>query len=126
MEPTVGRIVRYRLTRLDVKAINRRRHNATDHQGEHRSNANGVQVHVGNQHHVGDSASLLITKVWESTDPNPVAPDYIPGEEAPEFFEPLDAFSVNGQVFLDGNDTIWVTSVPRGDFNGGWDWPERV
>ena len=29
---------------------------------------------------------------------------------------------VNGQVFLDGNDTLWVTSVPQGDLPGNWNY----
>lgn len=34
--------------------------------------------------------------------------------------------SVNGQVFLDGDDTLWVTSVREGDDRGTWAWPARV
>jgi hypothetical protein len=34
--------------------------------------------------------------------------------------------SVNGQVFLDGDDTLWVTSVREGDTRGTWASPARV
>lgn len=30
---------------------------------------------------------------------------------------------VQGQVFLDGNDTLWVTSVKQGDDEGQWHKP---
>ena len=33
---------------------------------------------------------------------------------------------LNGQVILDGNDSLWVTSVPEGDEPGTWHWPERI
>lgn len=33
---------------------------------------------------------------------------------------------VNGQVILDGPDTLWVTSRKQGDENGQWSWPPRV
>ncbi|KKL11892.1 hypothetical protein LCGC14_2541240, partial [marine sediment metagenome] len=29
-------------------------------------------------------------------------------------------------VFLDGNDSLWATSVMRGQSLGNWDWPPRV
>jgi len=31
----------------------------------------------------------------------------------------------NGQAFLDGNDTHWVTSVLQGTGPGTWSWPVR-
>lgn len=30
---------------------------------------------------------------------------------------------IQGQVFLDGNDTLWVTSVVQGDVDGTYFWP---
>lgn len=123
-EPTVGRIVHYRLTRQDVKAINRRYVDGTQHYGEHRQKADGSVVHVGNQHHAGDIVPLIIVRVWENEFPNPVAPNWLPGDEEPEFHEPLSSYGVNGQAFLDGNDSLWVTSAPHGDFIGAWNWPQ--
>jgi hypothetical protein len=32
---------------------------------------------------------------------------------------------VNGQVFLDGNDTFWATSVGVGEGHGTFSWPTR-
>ncbi|MDT7783903.1 MAG: hypothetical protein QOF58_2322 [Pseudonocardiales bacterium] len=34
--------------------------------------------------------------------------------------------AANLQVFLDGNDTQWVTSRTPGEDNGQWCWPARV
>lgn len=55
-----------------------------------------------------DAYPLLITKVWDG------------GEAATE------TTLVNGQVFLDGNDTFWVTSVQQGTKPGQWFEPPRV
>ena len=43
-----------------------------------------------------------------------------PKEHGPDFD------GVNGQVFLDGNDSLWVTSAKEGTTPGTWCWPERV
>jgi hypothetical protein len=32
---------------------------------------------------------------------------------------------VNGQVLLDGSDSLWATSVDRGNGPGQWQWPTR-
>lgn len=32
---------------------------------------------------------------------------------------------VNGQVLLDGSDSLWVTSALAGDGPGTWSWPPR-
>ena len=34
--------------------------------------------------------------------------------------------AVNGQVLLDGNDTLWVTSRTTVTGEGSYQWPERV
>lgn len=56
---------------------------------------------VGNTVGVGDVLPMVVVRVW--------------GVEG-----------VNGQVFLDGNDTLWVTSRPEGTEPGMWSWPELV
>lgn len=51
----------------------------------------------GNSPQVGDLLPTIVVKVWENN-------------------------MFNGQVFLDGNDTLWVTSVVQGSEPGQWDW----
>jgi len=101
MTPTVGRLVHYTITAANAEAINKRRNDATRSMADHRENANGVQVHVGNVAREGDVYPLLIVRVW-------------PGD------------LVNGQAFLDGNDSLWVTSVGEGEGPGTFAWPARV
>lgn len=66
------------------------------------------QSHVGdakgNPVKAGDVFPMMITRVWGDT---------------PES-------AVQGQVFLDGNDTLWVTSVMQGDGERQWHQPGRV
>jgi hypothetical protein len=100
--PSIGRIVHYALGEHDALAINRRRADSSVHMAEHRENANGVQIHIGNLVQTGDAYPLVITRVW-NTDPG----------------------TVNGQLLLDGNDTLWVTSVTPGDGVGHYSWPQR-
>jgi hypothetical protein len=90
MIPTPGRIVEYTLTPEDAAQINRRRDDA-------RQNANvgntGFMLHSGNVVSPGDKYPLVITRAWGIMEDSPV----------------------NGQVLLDGNDTLWVTSVNQGE-----------
>lgn len=104
MMPSVGRIVHFKLDSSRVEQINRRRQDAQAHMPEHRGNANGVMVHVGNQAVEGDVVPLVIVRVWGDT---------------PES-------AVNGQLLLDGSDSLWVTSVTQGDALGQWSEPPRV
>ena len=100
-KPSVGRIVHYRLTQLDVDVINRLRADAMKHLPAHQEHADGTQIHVGNSVAAGDVYPLVITRVWNE-------------------------HGVNGQVLLDGNDTYWATSRVEGDEPGQWQWPPRV
>jgi hypothetical protein len=89
--PKVGMIGLYKLSEQDVEQINRRRDDA---QGSGRADRmDGVQVHFGNAVTVGQVFPMVVVRVW--------------GED-PEV-------AVNGQVLLDGNDTLWVTSRHQGD-----------
>lgn len=101
MTPTIGRIVHYTISVEEADAINRRRNDATRSMREHREAATGVQLHVGNVAREGDVYPLLIVRVW-------------PGD------------LVNGQLFLDGNDTLWVCSVYEGEGPRTFAWPPRV
>lgn len=99
-EPTIGRIVHYRLDAVDVDHISRRRvANAI----EAAAWPAGAQAHVGNPVHVGQIIPMIVTAVW------------------PREFG--DQPGVNGQCLLDGNDSFWVTSKQEGDGAGTWAWP---
>ena len=114
--PSIGRIVHYRLSAQDVEQINRRR--TTGKAIAERMklgivpapNADtiygwpaGAQAHIGNSVTAGEVFPMLIVRVWGST---------------------VDS-AVNGQVFLDGNDVLWVTSTKVGDGPGTFSWPVR-
>jgi hypothetical protein len=86
MDSIIGKIVFYTLTADNVEVINRRRQHAKEHVSEHIAGANGVMVHFGNEVREGNVFPMIIVKDW--------------GDGL-----------VNGQVFLDGSDTLWVQSV---------------
>ena len=88
----LGRTVLYTLSQQDADAINKRRADAQAHIHEHRDNSSGVQIHFGNSAAEGDVCPMMIVRRWGITDTS----------------------CVNGQVFLDGNDLLWVTSVAPG------------
>lgn len=105
-KPTVGRIVHYTLTADNADAVNRRRQYAHDHQNlslgpDAIRGATGEQTHTGNKANEGDVLPMLIVRVWDSG-------------------------LVNGQVYLDGSDTLWVTSAAEGEGSGQWAWPPRI
>lgn len=107
--PTIGRIVHYTLSESDAQAINRRRDDAIAARhnpvvADSRLKPTGEQVHIGNVAREGDVYPMIITRVWGST--------------------PQSA--VNGQVFLDGNDTLWATSVVVGEGPRKFAWPSRA
>lgn len=129
MVPTPGRIVHYRLSHADAEQANRRRDHARKHMELHLTAANGTQVHVGNHHSAGDVVPLLVVRVWDNefNEGSPFWRDM--GAEAPDISQwpkPKSNYGINGQAFLDGNDTLWITSAPQAAANGCWDWPERV
>jgi len=101
--PTIGRIVHYRLTEQQATEINRRR--TTGASIAERIKVVkwplGAQAHIGNEAHEGDMFPGMIVRVWGSD---------------------MDS-SVQLQVFLDGNDVLWATSVKAGDGAGTWSWP---
>lgn len=103
--PTIGRIVLFTLAAAHVADIehfrNRRREGAVEAE---RLPA-GAQGHKGNPVNVGDVVPALIVKTW--------------GEG------PYAAFNV--KLFLDGTDSLWVTSVqlseePKQGFAHWHDW----
>ncbi len=105
MEPTIGRIVHFRLTAEQAAAINRRRDDFKVFVlGSHPP---GLQAYVGDCASPGEVVPLIIVRVW---------PDEF-GAGKP---------GVNGQAILDGNDTLWVTSAAEGTEPGQWSWPPRT
>lgn len=95
---SLGRVVHYTLTKQDADEINRRRDGFI---------AEGwpatAQRHVGNQVNAGDVFPLIVTRVWDA-----------------------ETGSFNGQLMLDGSDTLWITSAVQGEGEGYWFWPPRV
>lgn len=91
----IGTVVSYTLTADDAASVNRRRATSSLSRLAHRV-TDGVQLHVGNPAAAGGSYPMVIVRVW--------------GED--------DTAAVNGQVILDGTDTLWVTSVKAGEGPG--------
>jgi hypothetical protein len=98
--PTVGRIVLYRLSKLDVEQIGRRRHDAKDKMDWHRLLKTGAQVHVGNSVSEGQIFPGIVVATWGDG----------PGQ------------AINIQVFLDGTDVFWATSRHVGEQPGDYHW----
>ena len=120
MKPTIGRIVIYKLTEDDTSQINRRRTSGSfiaeriKNNGAEMVNLTnlpatwplGAQAHIGNWASAGTEYPCIVCAVWPH-----------------EFGQ--DKPGINGQVFLDGNDTLWVTSIGEGTENGQWHWPAK-
>lgn len=100
MQPTVGRIVQYKLA--DYDAINSRRRDAGEFR---RTLAQPVEAgdrgRTGNHVREGDVFPAVVVRTFGGT-------------------------TVNLQVLLDGNDTYWATSRMEGTETCQWSWPERV
>lgn len=105
--PSIGRIVHYTLSEQDAAQINKRRADAKNLNGAGVTLASqglGPQIHIGNEVHPGEVFPAILVRSWAAT-----------------------AYaSQNLQVFLDGNDTFWATSVTEGDGERHWAWPPRV
>lgn len=93
MIPTPGRVVEYTLTEQDAEQIMRRRNDAKAALAAGTVGNTGFVLHFGNDVAAGETYPLVITRAW--------------GDKADS--------AVNGQVLLDGNDTLWVTSVSQGE-----------
>lgn len=109
MQPTIGRIVHYTLSGQDAERANRRRvpHETPERRPGGAKWPRQAQAHVGNYAREGDVVPLMIVRVW---------PDEY-GKGVP---------GVNGQAYLDGNDSLWVTSAKEGSEPGTWAWPPRA
>ena len=98
--PTIGRIVLYKFSDYTAGQVNRRRADAKEKMAWHAAIKSGAQVHVGNEVLAGDIFPMIITRVWGDTTTS----------------------SVNGSVFLDGNDIFWATSISVGEKEGSYAW----
>lgn len=99
---SIGRLVHYRMSTMDAEAINKRRSDAAKNMDAHRENADGSQIHVGNEVREGDVLPMTVVCLNGG------------------------GSTVNGQVTLDGTDTYWATSRFEGDQPGQWFWPPYV
>ncbi len=97
-----GLMVLYRLTEGDALATRKRREDARQNIEKMHDSAPGFQAHVGNKVGGGDRISMIVTRVNQD--------EFGPGN-----------FGINGQAFLDGNDSLWVVSVQEGDQPGQWE-----
>lgn len=97
----IGLMVLYRLTEEEALATNKRREDARQNLDKMREERPGFQAHVGNQVSEGERVPMILTKVKNEFNPN--------------------YHGVNGQVLLDGTDSLWVTSVEEGDQPGEWE-----
>jgi len=107
MKPKRGEVVDYRLTADDVKTIEAAREAGKSH---------------GNHPRRGDIFPLIVVRVWpDEYDPTST---FVRGPEE-VVFHPESPYGVNGQAILDGDDTIWVTTAPQGEFPGCWQFPRN-
>lgn len=102
-QPSIGRIVLFKLNETDAATINKRREDAHRVRRAGFLVDTGFHAHVGNRAEAGDVYPALVVRRWGDT---------------PESVIQL-------QVFLDGNDTYWATSVAEGDGEHQWSWPAR-
>lgn len=102
MEPTIGRIVIYCLSEEDAAKINRRRTSSESIALRIKEEKwpFGAQAHIGNYVRAGQEFPMMVVAVWSPT-------------------------TINGQVFLDGNDTYWALSRLEGEREGTWHWPVK-
>jgi hypothetical protein len=104
---TIGRIVHYKLAEQDAAQINKRRSDARNLNAAGVTLASqglGPQIHIGNPVEAGDVYPAIVVRRWSDV--------------------PTSVIQL--QVFLDGNDTFWATSVAEGDGERQWSWPPRA
>ena len=104
MTSMLGKTVLYTLNDQDAGQVNRRRTTkqsiaeriALQTGTDHLRWPLGAQAHIGSEVFTGDVCPMIIVKVDEYSN------------------------KVNGQVFLDGTDTLWVENTPEGFGCGTW------
>lgn len=106
-QPSIARVVHYRLTEEQARQVNRRRTSSASI-GERLVAGSwpiGAQAHIGEAVIEGETFPLIVTRTGSAAD---------------------GAAVVNGQVLLDGNDTLWVQGAVEGASPGCWFWPPHV
>lgn len=88
----LGSMVLYSLSEGDVSAINRRRNDYQNYKS-YRYEQTGSVFHVGNRVSIGQQFPMIVVAVHEDG-------------------------TVNGQVFLDGNDHYWACAISAGNTAG--------
>lgn len=113
MQPSAGRIVNYQLSVHDVPRID------TDRRAD--------PYREGNFPCIGDIVPLLVVRAWPHEYDTAFKVGMAAADEdgVQRVHQPASHWGVNGQAFLDGNDTLWVCSAPEGDWPGSWSWPPR-
>ena len=103
MTPTIGSIVIYTLTPTDAQQVDDRRKHQVSIGGTVPRAGDSLRS-TGNTPRAGDTCPAVVVRVF-------------PGADV-----------VNLQVLLDGDDTLWRTSVHEGlsTEQGTWRWPDRV
>ena len=96
----IGLMVSYRLTAEDAEKTNMRRKDARQNAGKMRVERPGFQAHVGSDVSEGERVPMVITHMGTWDGPLPF---------------------INGQAFLNGNDSLWVTGVLEGEDPGEWE-----
>jgi hypothetical protein len=96
MQPSIGRIVHYKLTQADAAAINKRRADVKNPGAGMAS-----QIIVGNDAAEGQVCAATVVRTFGGP-------------------------AANLQVHLDGTDTYWATSRTEGTEPGTWAWPPRT
>jgi hypothetical protein len=117
---SIGEVLLYSLTARDVETINRRRtsilsikERIANNDAEIGDKTNfpeqwplGAQAHIGSEVQEGQQFPLIVTKVFNTENS-------------------LSKSQVNGQLILDGSDTLWVTNIFYGPEKGQWLFIER-
>lgn len=112
MEPTIGRIVHYRVKPEDLERLE----GAPTFVGNRLISAklvrDGLKVDrlewAGNVIRPGDVFPMVVVRPW-----------FAPGQYAP------GVSVLNGHVLLDGPGALWALSVGEGTEPGTWCWPPK-
>jgi hypothetical protein len=115
-----GRFVQYMLTADDAEEINRRRTSAGSIKERMDPKASRVRP-VGNE-------GPVVGQTWPEGAQAPIGNRAVGGQVyaaliVQDWHDGQGGTALNLQVFLDGNDVLWKTSVLQGPGPGTWVWP---